>query len=422
MENFNQKLAWLVVAMGAFCAGPVLASYSDGVAAYHTVSLEEGIRYWREAAWRGDFLSETRLADIYSNASDTKYYDPVEAYVWYFLASRNRIDLHDDSAASRFLRNSRRRARAHRGIILADLDSDQRTDARNRIVYILACRGAEGFIELGHIHDTDYDHQGWEYGDSDHDYVGITSDSVMTPNDSEALIYFHIAESMGDPLARMYLNDLEGRLRHSEIGRRLVLDAAHKFHSWTPAYEFYPPGDADSGIPYTDECPMTFDRARALALVDKALPRPDLAHALYFLGWGHGDIRGVQRFQLTIGAPATGRLSPEEEVRLIQIAAVRGDAGSQNALGVMYAKGIGVARNFVRAQYWFQKASDQRYGAAIYHLGVLYKVGPEGIKQDLSRANDCFTAAALAGFRPALNQLGELLARAADQPPKPGNH
>ena len=109
-------------------------------------------------------------------------------------------------------------------------------------------------------------------------------------------------------------------------------------------------------------------------------------------------------------------------MRLIQTAAIKGDAPSQNALGVMYAKGIGVVRNFVRAQYWFQKAADQRYGAALYHLGVLYKKGPDGIKPDLNRANDYFTSSALAGFKPTMNQLGDLLDRAAAQPPHDGQH
>ncbi len=109
-------------------------------------------------------------------------------------------------------------------------------------------------------------------------------------------------------------------------------------------------------------------------------------------------------------------------MRLIQTAAIRGDASSQNSLGVMYAKGIGVVRNYARAAFWFQKAADQRYGAALYHLGVLYKVGPDGIHQDLAKANDYFTASALAGFRPTMNQLGDLLGRAAAQPPRDGQH
>ena len=408
--------------LAVICCPIANAGYSDGVAAYHTISLEGGVRYWRKAAWQqGDFLSELRLADIYGNSTDTKYYDPVEAYVWYYLASRSFTDMHDEGGASQFLRAAQRRARAKRGILLADLDAQQRENARERIVYILSCRGSSGFEELGRIHDTDYATPHWDgREDGDRDYVGITSDSVMAPSDADALLYFHIAESMGDPIARYYLTDVEGRLHSSEIGRHIIEEQAKKFHFWSPSLEFYPPGDNDSGIAYTDECPVSFQREQALSRVPDALPQRTIKHALYFLGWDHAGIVSIKRFQLTAGDDATGILTAEQSVRLIQTAALRGDAESQNNLGVMYAKGIGVIRNFVRAQYWFQKAADQRYGAAVYHLGVLYKVGPEGIQQNLSRANDCFTAAALDGFRPSMDQLHELLEHAAARPPHAG--
>ena len=419
------------------------AGYGDGVAAYHNVSLEAGVRYWRKAAWQDDdFLSELRLGDIYANATDTRYYDPVEAYVWYYLASHSSIQRpRDDGNARHFIHEARERARDKQTALLANLDTEQRADARDRIVYILSCQGSDGFIKLGRINSGDSEPRreyhdephSWlpndsrgepddRYGDDRDDEMVDIADTAMTPNQAEALTYFHIAESMGDPVARYYLNDLEGLLRESELGQHIVLEQAKKFHYWTPPFEFYPAGDSDSGIPYTDECPMSFGRERALALVPTGLPQPVIRRALTFLGWGRDGVRGIQRFQLTIGDDASGRLTSPQAVRLVQTAAVRGDAESQNALGVMYAKGIGVMRNFVRAQFWFQKAADQRYGAALYHLGVLYKVGPEGITQNLSRANDCFTASALAGFRPALNQLGELLARAADAPPRAGQH
>jgi hypothetical protein len=76
----------------------------------------------------------------------------------------------------------------------------------------------------------------------------------------------------------------------------------------------------------------------------------------------------------------------------------------------------------VRAAYWFTKSADQRFGAALYHMGVLYKVGPNGIRQDLSKANDFFTASALAGFRPTMNQLAELLGQADAGPHREGHH
>ena len=428
--------AALCAALTAGASVAAHADYADGVAASNAISMEAGIAQWRKAGWQDDdFLSEMKLADIYDNSSDSKYYDPIEAYVWYYLAtqsaSAHRDDVGDDSY--NYLRNARERARDGLARLIVDLDARQREDARDRIVYILACRGAEGFIELGHIEDTARSGEGYGggYGGGTSrgqrgrtryspDMVGVNSSSVMVPNDAEALIYLHIAESMGNPVAHMELAALEARLRYSDVGRGIVAEQAARFHYWFPPFEFYPPGDNDSGVPYTDECRPTFERERALALVPIGLPDFEMHRALTFLGWGHGDPKGIARFQLTIDDPGTGRLTAAEAVRLIQTAAVKGDAHSQNTLGVMYAKGIGVARNYVRAAYWFGRAADQRYGPALYHLGVLYKVGPTGIKQDLSRANDYFTAAALAGFRPSKDELYELLAHA--DAPHGGEH
>ncbi len=435
----RRAAAWLAAA--ALCAAalvPARADYTDGVAAFHQSSLEEAVRLWRKAAWQDDdFQAEMRLADLYANPTESRYYDPVEAYVWYYIASRNDISQrrrgYDDYQVERFYRDALGRARGKQSALLVNLESAQRTDAHDRIVYILACRGAPGFIKLGDIHDTQFsgydegsyrDRRGTrsrnDYRDRDLQMVGITSRSLMVASDADALVYYHLAESLGDPIAKFKLNALEDRLRDYELGRRLIEEQSKKFHYWYPPFEYYPQGDSDSRIPHTDECPIGFARARAMAAVAAALPQLPMRQALFFLGWGKGDIKGIQRFQLTLGDPPTGKLTAGEAVRAIQMAAVRGDASSQNALGVMYSKGIGVVLNYARAAYWFQRAADQRYGAALYHLGVLYKVGPTGIRQDLSRANDYFTAAALAGFRPSLNQLGEMLARAANAPPQPG--
>jgi TPR repeat protein len=211
-------------------------------------------------------------------------------------------------------------------------------------------------------------------------------------------------------------------------------EANEKARYWAPPYEYYPPGENDSGVPYTDECYINLDRQAALAKVSVALPAGATSQALWFLGWsttprpgvvarpGPFDVRAVQRFQAAVGHDPSGRLNNAEAVLAVEMAARKGDASSQNALGVMYAKGIGVPTNYVRAAYWFQKAADQRYAAAIYHLGVLYKAGPSGIKQDLARADNLFTASALAGYRPTMNQLQELLSTADAGPHREGHH
>lgn len=431
------------------------ADYTDGAIASRKISMDAAIRIWRRAAWiDDDFLSEIQLGDTYgAENGDNKFYDPVESYVWYYLAvhSARLGEYVGDGYPRRVISNDIHRALMYQNKLVVLLSADERRDARDRIVYILSCRGADGYVRLGQIHATGRNTGGYgnEYSNDspttygglsdwarsydsfrdrserEFDYgqeaqarqmMGVNSASVIVKNDGEALTYFHIADNMGHPLAREYLRGLDrGVRRNRPLGDRIADEAARKARYWSAPYEFYPAGNNASGVPYTDECYAGLDKQRALVLAATGLPARAVERALVFLGWT-ANAQGIQRFQSTLVETPTGKLTAAQSVRAIQMAALRGDAASQNALGVMYAHGIGVMKNFVRAEFWFKKAADQRFGAALYHLGVLYKVGPDGIHQDLSKANDYFTASALAGFRPTMNQLGDLLAVAASRP------
>ncbi len=418
----------------AAAAAPFAASadYADGNYALNHISLEAAVRVWRKAAWQNnDFLAQVKLGDVYSNSSDSRFYDPVEAYVWYYLASRNRAgrDGYWDDAGANVIYTRRRHAFDKQGELLLDLSTPDRTEAHDRIVYIEACRGAEGFLDLGRAVTSDED-EGGGYGGGRYrrgrGYGGYNgggdvshTNTVMQPNDSEALTYFHIADSMGHPLGGQYLGALEGRLRGSYFGNRVVERQAKAFHTWTPPFEFYPTGTSPGDVPLSDECAPGIERQRALVMA-AAIPAEDVRHALYFLGWKGSE--AVTQYQASLPDEATGHLTALQLVHAIQNAAVNGDAASQNTLGVMYAKGLGVVTNYVRAEHWFAKAADQRYPAALYHLGVLYKVGPPGIDQDLHKSNDYMTSSAIAGFKPTMNQLGALLNAAANEPSRPGQN
>lgn len=443
--------------LALFCCAAQVSSadYTDGLTASRKISMDAGLRIWRKAAWNNDdFLSEIQLGDTYgAENGDNKFYDPVESYVWYYLATRStRLGENvGDNYARRIIANDVHRAFQHQNKLMVLLGEEERQEARDRIIYILSCRGADGFMRLGQVHATGrssagygnefsiespdtynglgewsraYDDMRWrserefEYGQDAQarQMLGVSSNSVIVKNDGEALVYFHIADNLGHPLAKEYLRSLErGVRRKRPLGDRIAEEAAKKARFWTAPFEFYPAGSNASGVPYTDECYAGLDKQRALELAATQLPAKSVERALVFLGWTPNAI-GIQRFQATLVETPSGRLTAAQSVRAIQMAALRGDAASQNALGVMYAHGIGVSRNYVRAESWFRKAADQRFGAALYHLGVLYKVGPDGIHQDLSKANDYFTASALAGFQPTMNQLGDLLAIAASRP------
>ena len=425
--------AFAVAIAAGFAPAALAADYADGNYAFNHISLEAAVKVWRQAAWQNDdFLAQVKLGDVYSNSSDSRYYDAVEAYVWYYLAGRNpmgRARMWDDDAAD-VIRTRRQHATDKQQELLLELSTDQRTEARERITYILSCRGADGFLLLGRINETrggydsdddDYG-RGYARGGNRRGYRAPSygpPPSVMSSNDSDALVYFHIADAMGSPLGRGYLNTVENYLRGSYFGARLVDKQAKAFHYWFPPFEFYPAGTSAGGVPLTDECVPTMERQRAFAMAG-AIPPEAVRHALYFLGFK--GPQAVVQYQASIPDEATGRLTGSQLVRAIQTSAVNGDAISQNTLGVMYAKGLGVVTNYARAEYWFTKAADQRFAAALYHLGVLYKVGPPGVEQDLHKSNDYITSSAIAGFRPTMNQLGSLLNAAANEPPQPGQN
>jgi hypothetical protein len=166
----------------------------------------------------------------------------------------------------------------------------------------------------------------------------------------------------------------------------------------------------ESGLKHTDECPISGKRADALAQVDPRLPTEYVVSALKIMGFFRGSLKEASaEFQKSIGARPTGVLNPLQRVRAIQVAAERNHAASQNRLGVMYVKGIGVPRNFVRAEKWFKLAADQMNAPANFHLSVLYSEGARGVAQDKDKATRFHVRAMAAGFRPSMAEFRKLI-------------
>ncbi|MDZ4868834.1 MAG: tetratricopeptide repeat protein [Alphaproteobacteria bacterium] len=137
---------------------PARADVAECERSYQLGRKDEAIRLCRRAAWQeNDFFAQVKLGDIYSakRDDDKGYYDPVEAFVWYFLAGRNSAifdHMHLDPAADAVVSRLVGADTDSRGIY-RNLLQDERIDARNRVTYIEACRGGEGFILLGQLHD-----------------------------------------------------------------------------------------------------------------------------------------------------------------------------------------------------------------------------------------------------------------------------
>jgi TPR repeat protein len=90
-------------------------------------------------------------------------------------------------------------------------------------------------------------------------------------------------------------------------------------------------------------------------------------------------------------------------------AAEQGDAEAQSRLGDLYAKGIGVGRDYGEAAKWYRKAADLGHTRAQYELVRLYAQGL-GVARDYSEAAKWCRLAAEKGYIPAQHFLGHLYA------------
>jgi TPR repeat protein len=236
-------------------------------------------------------------------------------------------------------------------------------------------------------------------------------------------MYFDIAANPppGHPLAVDYAESLKNEMSQFEDITSIAADAYSRALTWATPFEYYP-GATPGGVLYSDESLPGLAQRMALEHI-REIPPWVVEHALEFRGYlrrprgiwhaSPADMgQAVWKFQDAMKFETTGFLSPPEEVRLIQMSALDGDAEMQNRLGIMYAKGIGVPRNFPRAEKWFSKAADQNHGEALFNLGVLYKAGPLGVAPNMYKAISMDLQSAAAGYNPARCELLDLLAKA----------
>ena len=75
----------------------------------------------------------------------------------------------------------------------------------------------------------------------------------------------------------------------------------------------------------------------------------------------------------------------EAAVRQSRLAAEKGDAEAQFALGRGYELGSGVPKDLEQAAQWYRKAAEQGHSEAQYHLGLCYEFG-SGVPKNLEQA------------------------------------
>lgn len=107
------------------------------------------------------------------------------------------------------------------------------------------------------------------------------------------------------------------------------------------------------------------------------------------------------------GVAAYGRGEYSAAFSEFSIAARKDYPFAQNMLGIMYAKGLGVERNYSLAMDWFYKAQVLGSSEAMANLAKMHEEGL-GVAQNNATALRFFRDAALAGFQPAMLRLAEI--------------
>ena len=105
---------------------------------------------------------------------------------------------------------------------------------------------------------------------------------------------------------------------------------------------------------------------------------------------------------------AYGRGVPKDyqkAVSWLRKASDAGDAAGMNNMGVMYANGYGVTEDYQQAAAWYRKAAEAGYVLAMANLGSMYENG-KGVPRDSQQALGWYRKAAQAGSTSAMYDLG----------------
>ncbi len=104
-----------------------------------------------------------------------------------------------------------------------------------------------------------------------------------------------------------------------------------------------------------------------------------------------------------------------EAKALFEVYARSGNAEAEELIGVMYALGLGVARDDERAFDWYLRASLKGHAGAQSGLGWYYEVGRGLPAPDMVRAYLWYALSAIGGDPDALDSLELITPRLTDE-------
>ncbi len=114
-----------------------------------------------------------------------------------------------------------------------------------------------------------------------------------------------------------------------------------------------------------------------------------------------------QQSQITGQISALPSSDSALELQRLHMQAGQGDSTAQTKLGLLYARGQGVSKDYTQARQWYEKAAEQGSAEAQLQLGWLYFVGL-GVSMDSMKAYQWYLQAAIKGNARAQFALGLL--------------
>jgi hypothetical protein len=159
--------------------------------------------------------------------------------------------------------------------------------------------------------------------------------------------------------------------------------------------------------------PSSTEAAQAWAMVKDTTSIPVLETFIKRYGGGfYADIARARLDELKQQQPAapqqqTGVTS--DDVEAVRKAAEAGNALTMKDLGVMYAKGRGVAKDDVEAVRWYRRGAEAGNALGMYNLGVMYAEG-RGVAKDDAEAVRWYRRGAEAGNALGMYNLGVMYA------------
>jgi len=411
---------------------------------------EAGIRRLRRLAFRGDFFAQLELGGRYAavRATDRNLEDPIESSVWYAMALANTEGFAPINSARRSglgawrplsgyddCRAFERRVAYQRlDGQLSRMTREEQEEVRDRVIYVLSTQDADGYRTLARLHDELYGpfgepidnvqaREAWGHGagPAGPRRVGRTGRhaavNLFPRNDVDAYLYNYLAVQTGDVGAYVLLRDFEAS---TPARSRYGAFVEAKARQWVPPFEFYPNEAPRSGVPHSDESRSRGDAYDYALTRITELPFVHVGRALRYLGVTDTvasapnalSKRQVETLEAMLGHAMEGRLSYQERLRAIQLAAVNGSSEAQLVLAVMYAEGVGVPADYARSFHWFQEADRQGSPEAKFAMSSYFALGVAGVAdQDKAEAVVFRIESALSGFTPSASRLQAVLAQ-----------